>query len=630
VKEENLVTNYFNPEDISKTFDSEKGKCESGQEGETGEKPKNSDKGENCEKERNVEKVGKNLISDDILDHLESDDVEIKGAEISDKRRWLLSRIVNGEKKEIHLAQALKLLVPREYVSRERSRRHIAAKFLPDRHEVDKQHNVFAFRFVVAKVSGKVAVCKVAALNNNGKSVKSASNLDESVTCQLIPLQKLSEEKNLYILPKKIVVSNWIKVLNIKGELKMSCNEDGEYSVIDKSLSVLEAAEDSDLLSEDLKCAKQLSNSLPPLGFHEVNDVIDKKLDPKTEEYLYLVKFKGEEQSDPVWLSQSCFDRPIHFSKRKGFASEKVFACDESFMKFALNAESPSVKAKAPQKRQSKMPSDIKNALKRTKKPGNPMKRKSSPSSHIPEIKKKRVFVGETSKAKLEAFSFVRTEDQKKLVIDVDLIMVDREEKSFTTDKEIFKVSLEKVSSGQWLNDVVMQKVNEMIKVQYPSIRGLQDPLNSKRKSMLSPVPVDNNCTSVQIHHNGCKHWVLSTSIGNDVFLYDSLNEKPSENLKDQLFSCYSNCQEDGRLKVCKKRVFLQTGGEDCGLYCIAYAVDIVNGRSPESILYDQDVMRKHLLDCIAKDNLTPFPEREIVDISDIETLWPPFFITRK
>ena len=49
---------------------------------------------------------------------------------------------------------------------------------------------------------------------------------------------------------------------------------------------------------------------------------------------------------------------------------------------------------------------------------------------------------------------------------------------------------------------------------------------------------------------------------------------------------------------VHKVRVKRQRGSSDCGLFAIAFAYSICEGRDPHSICYDQSVMRNTLQEC--------------------------------
>ena len=79
--------------------------------------------------------------------------------EIAEKERldgrWFIIRLIKGKVNSIHLQQALGILIPREYVSRERSRRHIASEFLSDSKEIDENDNVLLFSFCHCQIAVK-------------------------------------------------------------------------------------------------------------------------------------------------------------------------------------------------------------------------------------------------------------------------------------------------------------------------------------------------------------------------------------------------------------------------------------------------------------------------------------------
>ena len=63
--------------------------------------------------------------------------------------------------------------------------------------------------------------------------------------------------------------------------------------------------------SEDRKVAQKILKGLLPSEFREVADIPDKKIDADTDQHVYCVKLKGQEQDTGVWLTKSCFDRPF-------------------------------------------------------------------------------------------------------------------------------------------------------------------------------------------------------------------------------------------------------------------------------------------------------------------------------
>ena len=103
---------------------------------------------------------------------------------------------------KIPLRTALKILTPREHVSRERSRRHIASNYLPGRGIIDKTHDIIAFRYVLANLAEEIVVCKIASITRNGSFIPSASSEDDSVRCRLIPLKEKGLGSFIFLFPE--------------------------------------------------------------------------------------------------------------------------------------------------------------------------------------------------------------------------------------------------------------------------------------------------------------------------------------------------------------------------------------------------------------------------------------------
>ena len=53
------------------------------------------------------------------------------------------------------------------------------------------------------------------------------------------------------------------------------------------------------------------------------------------------------------------------------------------------------------------------------------------------------------------------------------------------------------------------------------------------------------------------------------------------------------------QLSPCHKHV----GTTDCGVFAIAYSIDILFGKNPSEIVYDQSKLRQHLVDCFQKEH---------------------------
>ena len=118
---------------------------------------------------------------------------------------------------------------------------------------------------------------------------------------------------------------------------------------------------------------------------------------------------------------------------------------------------------------------------------------------------------------------------------------------------------------------------------------------------------------TVQIAHNSALHWVLLSSMKGVVSIYDSLQMKPTESLLRQINQLFS--PDDAMPAIKEMACHKQLGGADCGVFAIAYAVDILEGNNPEHIRYEQTKMRKHLVQCLETGKFTPFPKYRNPDV---------------
>ena len=60
-----------------------------------------------------------------------------------------------------------------------------------------------------------------------------------------------------------------------------------------------------------------------------------------------------------------------------------------------------------------------------------------------------------------------------------------------------------------------------------------------------------------------------------------------------------------------------QHGGTNCGIFAIAYAVDLLEGSKPYQFIYDQSKMRQHLIDCFEAGKITSFPKYVIKQMTN-------------
>ncbi|KAL5506333.1 hypothetical protein EMCRGX_G007951 [Ephydatia muelleri] len=86
--------------------------------------------------------------------------------------------------------------------------------------------------------------------------------------------------------------------------------------------------------------------------------------------------------------------------------------------------------------------------------------------------------------------------------------------------------------------------------------------------------------------------------------------------LYDEQIACIVNAAYP-RIKLNFMDVTCQNGSDDCGLFAVAYATTICYGKKPEKFIFDQGLMRRHLLKCLENKLMEEFPVRKERRISD-------------
>ena len=150
---------------------------------------------------------------------------------------------------------------------------------------------------------------------------------------------------------------------------------------------------------------------------------------------------------------------------------------------------------------------------------------------------------------------------------------------------------------------MIINTGTKLILVSFPLWNGFQNTLLSNRLQFSV-----SQTKSIQIHHFCGNHWVTSASDETgEVTLYDSLFLGDiSQDVQAQLASIYRTEKDIREVKVAS--VYKQKSGCDCGLFALAFAVDVAPGIDPSYVRYRQSEMRQHLLQCILKGTITSFP----------------------
>lgn len=171
-------------------------------------------------------------------------------------------------------------------------------------------------------------------------------------------------------------------------------------------------------------------------------------------------------------------------------------------------------------------------------------------------------------------------------------------------EKELLKVK----DSNFWLTSDHMLWACNILKKQFPNVNGLENTLVLEHLQIKSLAVQRKN---FYIIFNGSNHWVAAATYcySNYWYIYDSLNTITSNismHVKKQLTQI-SGRERKFRSVNCASQV----GSSDCGLYTVAYIVDLLNDKRPELSVYDQDKMRNHFIECVKNQAFIPFPSKK-------------------
>ena len=168
------------------------------------------------------------------------------------------------------------------------------------------------------------------------------------------------------------------------------------------------------------------------------------------------------------------------------------------------------------------------------------------------------------------------------------------------------------ILNGEELNDLHVSTTMSLLQKDYPIV--VQPP------SLIYATGFD-YCPleTIQIVHNGAHHWLLLSSMKGVVSIYDSLNMIPTDILIKQITQLFS--PDQALPPFTQQKCHKQLGSTDCGVFTIAYAVDLLSGNDPKKISYDQNKMREHLVKCFEVGKLSPFPKYRINEDSTTSNL---------
>ena len=65
--------------------------------------------------------------------------------------------------------------------------------------------------------------------------------------------------------------------------------------------------------------------------------------------------------------------------------------------------------------------------------------------------------------------------------------------------------------------------------------------------------------------------------------------------------------------EISMKKVQVQAGVKDCGAFAVAFITSLAHGEDPCDVLFQQENLRQHLIDCFEKLIMMPFPKQSLI-----------------
>ena len=288
------------------------------------------------------------------VDFEQEPEVNLKG------NKWIVSKMENGKLSYIHISQAIKILLPREYIARCRQKRHWASKFLPGKEPLNPEHDIFLFGNVALKRVKEGVNCylivrveRVEAIKDGAEvlSFKLQDNPPVRLRCALYNRVKREDEYSEYQVGEDILLTPWRSACGILGpvELIPIAERSGSYLLHDKSKKWLKELGyvpfGEEIYQQEDATKISFNDHELEEGFYELEEVLGRRL-RKDMTYEFQVRFKGYGPEDDMWLPASSFNRAVSFQTTSRFGRKRLHKTSEATAAHIL--EPPAKMPKSP------------------------------------------------------------------------------------------------------------------------------------------------------------------------------------------------------------------------------------------------------------------------------------------
>ena len=174
----------------------------------------------------------------------------------------------------------------------------------------------------------------------------------------------------------------------------------------------------------------------------------------------------------------------------------------------------------------------------------------------------------------------------------------------------LVRSDIELLESEQgWLNEKLINVGQKLLHEKFPDIEGLNDVGCSDTLTY----PEKKTTNFVQILNVRRSHWVcVSTKVDpNTVQVYDSYRMgNMAFTAKEAIAAMIMSADKVVTLSFPK--IQQQIDSSSCGLFSLANAYTLCEGKDPVMIKYDASRMRSHFLSCIQQKEISAFPSKNI------------------
>ena len=233
--------------------------------------------------------------------------------------KWYISHKVGDKMEKVHVMRAISMLIPREYVSRERSKRHIASIHLPGKTPLKEGHDIIRFRDYLTRHGDCAQLIRLVHLQDSeGTCMNSCRRRDKSFKFHGRKYETTDDGN--WIFTNDIIISGLKSVGEIILEVVLQKDERRVYILSDNSKSRIVQKGYSPVSFKKLRVERDSTSSKGEEvdsdghdgdGFYLINDVRESRWNRKTHMREYRASFKGYGSEDDIWLPEYEFLEPV-------------------------------------------------------------------------------------------------------------------------------------------------------------------------------------------------------------------------------------------------------------------------------------------------------------------------------